>query len=101
MIHIITVISFITIWILLMSVRTGINPDGGLWFNFSWLQGILKSTNKKPKEVCEFSLDILCPSNHGERWIECERLKKDNIICPYLREKNKNIRRLNSKMDKS
>ena len=55
--------------------------------------------DKDKKEVCHLSLNDLCPANHGESWVKCERLKQENIICPYLREKNKNIRKLNRRMD--
>lgn len=29
-------------WIILVSVRTGINPDGGVWFDFSWIKKLVE-----------------------------------------------------------
>ena len=45
------------------------------------------------KPICGLSLDMICPSNHGGSWTKCETMKRENILCPYLEEKRKNIKK--------
>ena len=46
------VLVVLVVWVISMSVRTGINPEAGIWFDFSWIKNILTRSKRVKCEFC-------------------------------------------------